>query len=98
MLHIYCPYCGETREEEEFSYGGEAHIERPLDPESLSDNEWGRYLFHRKNIKGSHHEMWYHAAGCRKFFNVTRNTVTYEIEEVYKMGEQPPSRTKEAQG
>ncbi|MGL6250033.1 MAG: sarcosine oxidase subunit delta, partial [Billgrantia desiderata] len=25
----------------------------------------------------------------RKFFNVTRNTVTYEILETYKMGERP---------
>lgn len=98
MLHIYCPYCGEMREEEEFHYGGEAHIARPADPVSLSDEAWGRYLFHRKNIKGSHHEMWYHAAGCRKFFNVTRNTVTYQIEHVYKMGEQAPVSSEEAQG
>ena len=52
MLHLYCPYCQEHREEEEFSYAGEAHIERPLDPASLSDKEWGEYLFHRKNPKG----------------------------------------------
>ncbi|MBL6895089.1 MAG: sarcosine oxidase subunit delta, partial [Porticoccaceae bacterium] len=25
MLLIYCPHCLEYREEEEFSYGGEAH-------------------------------------------------------------------------
>ncbi|MFW2421660.1 MAG: sarcosine oxidase subunit delta [Porticoccaceae bacterium] len=91
MLLIHCPYCGEKREEEEYHYAGEAHITRPLEPESLSDEEWGKYLFHRKNIKGSHREMWFHAAGCRKFFNVARNTVTYEIEQVYKMGEQAPT-------
>ena len=33
--------------------------------------------------------MWVHAVGCRKFFNVTRHTVSYEILETYKMGEQP---------
>ncbi|NMG32672.1 sarcosine oxidase subunit delta, partial [Aromatoleum evansii] len=26
MLHIYCPHCAETREEEEFRPKGEAHI------------------------------------------------------------------------
>ncbi|MFO1061925.1 MAG: sarcosine oxidase subunit delta [Dongiaceae bacterium] len=31
MLLITCPYCG-PRDEEEFSYGGEAHIARPADP------------------------------------------------------------------
>jgi sarcosine oxidase subunit delta len=33
--------------------------------------------------------MWVHAVGCRKFFNVTRHTVSYEILETYNMGEQP---------
>lgn len=89
MLHIYCPYCEETREEEEFRPKGEAHIARPADPESTSDEEWGNYLFFRKNPRGLHHEQWLHAAGCRKFFNATRDTVTYEILETYKAGEQP---------
>lgn len=89
MLHIYCPYCEEMREEEEFSYSGEAHIARPTDPESLTDEEWGDYVFFRKNIRGIHHEMWNHAAGCRRYFNATRNTQTYEIHETYKMGEKP---------
>lgn len=89
MMHIRCPYCEEYREEEEFSPVGEAHIVRPLEPENLSDEEWAKYLFYRKNPKGIHHEMWVHSTGCRKFFNVTRNTVTYEILETYKMGEKP---------
>lgn len=89
MLYIHCPHCGELREEEEFNYGGQAHIARPADPNALSDTEWAQYLFMRKNPRGLHHEMWYHAAGCRKFFNATRHTVTYEIQETYKVGEQP---------
>ena len=48
MLQIYCPHCRENREEEEFSYSGEAHIVRPLNPEALSDEEWGDYLFFQK--------------------------------------------------
>jgi len=89
MLHIYCPHCCEKREEEEFSYAGEAHIQRPLDPAALSDEEWGDYLFFRKNPRGLHHEMWNHSAGCRRYFNVTRNTVSYEILESYFTGDKP---------
>lgn len=89
MLQIHCPYCNETREEVEFTYSGEAHITRPLDPDSLSDVEWGDYLFFRKNPRGLHHEMWNHAAGCRHYFNVTRHTVSYEILESYPMGAKP---------
>ena len=50
MLLIDCPYCG-TRDQSEFSYGGEAHIVRPLKPDSLSDEEWADYLFMRTNPK-----------------------------------------------
>jgi len=89
MLHIHCPYCEEMREEEEFNSAGQAHIERPLQPEELSDEQWARYLFFRKNPRGLHHEMWVHTHGCRKYFNITRNTVTYQIMETYKMGLQP---------
>ncbi len=89
MLEIYCPYCEEHREEEEFHPVGEAHIQRPEDPESLSDAEWAHYLFYRKNPRGLHHEMWVHATGCRKSFNMTRHTVTYQILETYKMGDKP---------
>ncbi|MFK7734192.1 MAG: sarcosine oxidase subunit delta [Pseudomonadales bacterium] len=87
MLLIHCPYCEETRDEDEFSYEGEAHIVRPLEPESLSDAEWGDYLFFRKNPRGLHREMWQHTAGCRRFFYVSRNTVSYEILETYKVGD-----------
>lgn len=89
MLHIYCPHCQEYREEEEFHPKGQAHIARPLDPDSLTDEEWAKFLYFRKNTKGLHSELWVHAVGCRKFFNVVRDTVTYEIKEVYKLGEQP---------
>lgn len=89
MFSIYCPYCGEHREEEEFHASGEAHIVRPQDPEALSDAEWGDYIFFRKNPRGPHHELWHHATGCRKFFYMTRDTQTYEILETYKVGEKP---------
>lgn len=86
MLFIYCPYCEECREESEFHYAGQAHIARPDQPDNTSDEIWGEYLFFRKNPKGLHREMWVHSAGCRQYFNVSRNTLTYEILECYKMG------------
>ena len=89
MLLITCPYCG-PRDESEFSCGGEAHIARPVDSMALSDAEWADYLFMRKNPKGVHYERWNHARGCRRWFNVARNTVSHEIAAVYAMGEPPP--------
>jgi sarcosine oxidase subunit delta len=89
MLHIFCPHCGELRSEEEFHPTGQAHIARPLDPSACSDEQWGDYLFFRDNPRGIHHELWHHAAGCHMYFNMTRNTVTYEILETYPIGSQP---------
>ncbi|MDH3713535.1 MAG: sarcosine oxidase subunit delta [Gammaproteobacteria bacterium] len=89
MLHIECPWCG-PRDQSEFSYGGEAHIVRPTDPDALSDEQWADYLFMRANPKGKHREQWCHSAGCRRWFNVVRDTVSYEIVAVYRVGETPP--------
>jgi len=89
MLLIDCPWCG-TRDQQEFTCGGEAHIVRPADPDALSDAQWAEYLFMRKNPKGRHLEQWCHSAGCRRWFNVARDTVSYEISHVYKVGETPP--------
>ena len=96
MFYIFCPYCAEHREEEEFHCAGEAHIARPLDPEGCSDEQWGNYLYFRHNPRGLHHELWVHSVGCRKFFNVTRDTVTYEIKESYRIGELPACTSQRA--
>ena len=88
MLIINCPYCG-PREESEFACGGEAHIARPLAENSISDAEFADYLFLRDNPKGLFLERWRHTAGCRRWFNVARDTVTHEIIEVYPMGALP---------
>ncbi len=87
MLLIRCPYCEEDRPEIEFSYGGEAHIARPLNPDELSDEQWAEYLFIRSNRRGLHHERWLHAHGCARFFNALRDTVSDKFEMTYKMGE-----------
>lgn len=89
MLLIDCPWCG-PRDETEFGYGGEAHIARPENPEKLSDEDWGDYVFMRSNVKGVLLERWWHSHGCRRWFNVARDTVNYRILAVYRMGEKPP--------
>ena len=84
MLLIRCPYCGD-RAETEFAYGGEAGIARPKDPQALSDEEWADYLFMRANPRGVHRELWNHAQGCRRWFEVERHTVSYEIHASYEL-------------
>jgi len=91
MLNITCPFCGE-REELEFSCGGEAHIARPLAENNISDAEFADYLFLRDNPKGVFLERWRHASGCRRWFNMVRDTVSHEIIEIYPMGALPKSK------
>ncbi|MCB1471687.1 MAG: sarcosine oxidase subunit delta [Rhodobiaceae bacterium] len=89
MLLIPCPYCGE-RPETEFSYGGEAHVARPQNPSALSDAEWAGYLFLRENRMGAFRERWIHTHGCRRWFNMLRDTTSHEIHAVYKVGDPKP--------
>ncbi|HKE51848.1 MAG TPA: sarcosine oxidase subunit delta [Actinomycetes bacterium] len=77
MMLITCPWCG-PRIEIEFHYGGEAGVAYPENPAELSHEEWGRYLFVRANPKGEFFERWCHSAGCRRWFDLRRDTVTHE--------------------
>ncbi len=88
MLLIPCPWCG-PREDDEFSFGGEADIQRPADPEAISDATWADYLFMRDNRRGLHREQWCHTAGCRRWFIVQRDTNTNQILEVSTFGNPP---------
>ena len=90
MMRIPCPHCG-TRDEIEFRFGGESHVERP--DLKVSDAEWANYLFNRENPEGLHYERWCHAYGCRQWFNVVRDTVTHKIYAVYEMGVAKPDIT-----
>lgn len=84
MLLINCPFCGE-RAESEFSYGGEAGITRSKVTEKLSDAEWADYLFMRTNPRGEYRELWNHSQGCRRWFVVERDTVSYVISSSCKL-------------
>jgi sarcosine oxidase subunit delta len=91
MLLIACPWCG-ARPENEFHYGGEAHIARPLDPGALDDAAWAQFLYARTNPKGVHYERWRHIHGCGRFFNCVRDTVSDRILATYKPGEPRPAQ------
>jgi heterotetrameric sarcosine oxidase delta subunit len=78
MLQVRCPWCGE-RDETEFSYGAEARVAYPPDPGALSDREWARFVFVRANPKGPLRERWVHTQGCRRWFDVIRDTSTNEF-------------------
>ena len=94
MLLIACPWCGK-RPENEFRYGGEAHIARPERPADLDDAAWAEFLYHRTNPKGLHAERWRHIHGCARFFNSLRDTVSDKIIATYKMGEPRPEGGQE---
>ncbi|MEK0156280.1 sarcosine oxidase subunit delta [Arthrobacter oryzae] len=89
MLLISCPNCG-SRDETEFHYGGQAHVPYPENPNDMNDREWAEFLFYRDNTKGTFAERWLHSTGCRQWFNMLRDTVTYDIQAVYPMGTPRP--------
>jgi heterotetrameric sarcosine oxidase delta subunit len=91
MQRLYCPWCG-LRDHSEFHYGGEAHRQRPSNPEALSDAEWADFLFMRSNSKGAFRERWMHALGCRRWFNVERHTVTHAVTRTYPMETTVPTQ------
>jgi sarcosine oxidase subunit delta len=92
MLQITCPWCG-PRDEIEYRCGGQSHIVRP--PETVDDESWGRYLSEKINPRGEHLERWLHEAGCRRWFNVARDTATHRIRAVYHMTEAAPAAMPE---
>ena len=73
-IKIPCPTCG-TRPYTEFSFGGEL---RDLSARTSHEDFVRVYL--RENAPGLQEERWYHTYGCRRWFGLTRNTVTNRIE------------------
>jgi sarcosine oxidase subunit delta len=91
MLLIRCPCCEMDRPELEFRYAGEAHVARPADPSTVSDEAWAQYLYFRSNPRGLHAERWRHIHGCGRFFNCIRDTLSDRIVTTYKAGEPRPA-------
>jgi sarcosine oxidase subunit delta len=79
-MRIPCPYCGE-RDAEEFSIQGEAAGPRPI-PSDYGDGDrdaFHAYVHLRANEYGPTREYWYHAAGCRRWLTVSRDTRDHKI-------------------
>ena len=77
-MRISCPDCGE-RDSREFVYLGDAAPRRPEPGGPGARERYFEYVYIRENIAGVHQELWYHAAGCRRWLVVRRNTLTHEI-------------------
>lgn len=77
-MRINCPCCGE-RGLDEFLYHGDATVRRPDPslPTALSD--FTAYVYQRRNPRGAHSELWYHAAGCHSWLVVERDTATHAV-------------------
>jgi len=73
MLWITCPTCGE-RPVSEFRFGGEL----PSVPDSITDPDTRNvdYVWMVNNVRGLTIERWFHAAGCRRWLTLSRDTVT----------------------
>ena len=97
MLLIHCPYCAEDLPELEFAYAGEAHIARPADPSTLTDEEWRDFLFIRTNPRGHHFERWRHINGCGRSFNAVRETVSDRFLTTFAAGLPRPERITRAE-
>jgi len=77
-LRIPCPCCG-ARDIREFAYLGDATLHRPDAAAADATHAFAEYVYLRDNPAGEHRELWYHAAGCRSWLVVTRNTVTHAV-------------------
>lgn len=75
-MHIPCPFCG-PRDSQEFVYRGDASLTRP-DPRE-EPGAFFDYVYLRDNVAGEMREHWYHAAGCRSWIVVLRETRTHAI-------------------
>jgi methylglutamate dehydrogenase subunit B len=73
---IPCPHCG-PRIHDEFTYLGDATLERP--PAAAGETAFFEYVYLRENPCGRHREWWFHAAGCHAWLVVERDTRTHEI-------------------
>jgi heterotetrameric sarcosine oxidase delta subunit len=86
---IDCPWCG-PGDENEYAYGGQAHVAYPTDPAALDDAEWAAFVFLRDNPEGWWRERWHHGAGCRRWFHAVRHTTTNRIAATYRVGDPVP--------
>jgi heterotetrameric sarcosine oxidase delta subunit len=77
-MRIPCPFCGE-RDVHEFTYLGDATIERPDPAQPDAPDRFHEYVYLRDNPAGRHEEWWYHAQGCRSWVKAVRDTRSHAV-------------------
>ncbi|MGU9958132.1 MAG: sarcosine oxidase subunit delta [Arenicellales bacterium WSBS_2016_MAG_OTU3] len=83
-MRITCPYCG-IRDHSEFTYCGDATLQRPENDKAEDALAWKEYVYERANPATAHKELWHHTSGCRCWITVERNIRTHEITAVHCM-------------
>ncbi len=78
MFLLPCPYCGE-RPQIEFSFHGDATVQRPSDAAAVSLDAWLDHIYLRDNPRGAHCEWWLHSAGCRRWIKIHRDTFNHRV-------------------
>ena len=76
---IDCPHCG-ARDSSEFYFRGEAPVQRPDYADGT--DAFVDYVYARSNVAGLGWEHWHHAAGCRNWLLIERDTRTHMIHSV----------------
>jgi heterotetrameric sarcosine oxidase delta subunit len=81
MLWLDCPTCG-RRPIEEFSFGGE----RRAVPDWITDPDERDFdeVWVFENPDGEATERWFHAAGCRRWLTVLRDTRVDQVVEILR--------------
>lgn len=82
---ISCPHCG-PRDSSEFYFRGEAASQRP--DYDAGTAAFADHVYGRTNPAGPQKEHWYHAAGCRSWLLVERDTRTHDFFSVTLASEQ----------
>jgi methylglutamate dehydrogenase subunit B len=75
---IPCPHCG-TRPVEEFTFLGDASVNRPPTNDPASMDQWFDYVYLRDNPRGRLDEYAHHSSGCRAWLVISRNTDTHDV-------------------
>ena len=85
-VRIPCPFCG-ARDIAEFACRGAVLPARP-DPQAAdAPSAFHDWLYLRENLAGELDEHWYHAAGCRRWMVVRRDTRDHRILGAHLAGE-----------
>ncbi|HEY3696011.1 sarcosine oxidase subunit delta [Phenylobacterium sp.] len=77
-MRLPCPFCGE-RDLAEFTCRGEVAPPRPDPAAPNAEAGFAAWLYPRINPAGRSREHWRHAAGCRRWLVVERDTRTHEV-------------------